>query len=69
MVAIAISKVLHLRISPSPYHAKENSELTVDMRTHAEGDKGSEGLRACDGGRGFASARDCNGTSEIKRRA
>jgi hypothetical protein len=58
MVAIAISKVLHLRIAPSSYRAKENSELTVDsMRTYAERDRGSEGLPG-DGGRGFASGRD-----------
>jgi hypothetical protein len=65
MVAIAISKVLHLRIAPSSYREKENSELTVDsttsmrdnMRTYAEGDRGSEGLPG-DGGRGFASGRD-----------
>jgi hypothetical protein len=65
MVAIAIFKVLHLRIAPSSYRAKENSELTVNsttsmrdnMRTYAEGDRGSEGLPG-EGGRGFASGRD-----------
>jgi hypothetical protein len=39
------------------------------MRTYAEADRGNGGLRAGDGGRGFASGRDCKGASEIKRRA